>query len=251
MAKRRPQRGSEPFEVTRRDSMREWLEDALRLLPELELRAMFGGFGIYAEGTMFGILHTGRMYLKTDAATRPAFTERGSEPFRPKRGSALMSYVEVPPEVLDDEEELVAWSRRALAVARATPPKSRSRTAVSPEQILEGHSSSIKTLAEELRRLVLTAVPDATEAGYPGWRLIGYRSPHYFCFIAPHPDHVRLGFEHGHRLNDPHGLLESAGKQVKVVRLVPGRRLPVKALRELIESALVTRPLVTRRQPKA
>jgi DNA transformation protein len=226
--------------------MREWLEDGLQALPELELRAMFGGFGIYAEGTMFGILHTGRVYLKTDDATRPAFAALGSEPFRPKRGSALTTYLEVPAEVLDKEDELLAWSRRALATARATPPKSRARARVTPEQILEGHPSSIKSLAEKLREVVLTAAPDAIEAGYPGWRLIGYRSPHYFCFIAPQPDHVRLGFEHGHRLSDPRGLLESMGKQVKFVRLVPGRRVPVEALRELIEAALVTRPLVTR-----
>jgi DNA transformation protein and related proteins len=174
-------RGSEPFAVTRHDSMREWLEDRLQPLPELELRAMFGGFGIYADGTMFGILHTGRMYLKTDDATRPAFSALGSEPFRPKRGSALASYLEVPPEVLEDEQELLAWSRRALAVARATPPKSRSRALVSPEQILEGHPSNITNLAEKLRDIVRRAAPDATEAGYPGWRLIGYRSPHYFC----------------------------------------------------------------------
>lgn len=89
-------------------------------------------------------------------------------------------------------------------------------------------------------------VPQST-----GWRLIGYRSPHYFCFIAPLADHVRLGFEHGHRLSDPHGLLESMGKQVKFVRLVPGQRIVVTALRELIEAALVTRPRVTRSRAKA
>jgi uncharacterized protein DUF1801 len=86
------------------------------------------------------------------------------------------------------------------------------------------------------------AAPDASEAGYRGWRLIGYRSPHYFCFIAPQPDHVRLGFEHGHRLGDPDGLLESMGKQVRFVRLVPGKRIPVAALRRLIGAALVVLP---------
>ena len=35
--------------------MQEFLEDRLRKLPELEIRAMFGGAGIYAEETMFGI----------------------------------------------------------------------------------------------------------------------------------------------------------------------------------------------------
>jgi hypothetical protein len=89
---------------------------------------------------------------------------------------------------------------------------------------------------------VREVAPDATEAGYPGWRLIGYRAPHYFCFIAPHAEHVRLGFEHGHRLSDPVGVLEPIGKQVSFVRLTPGQPIPVTAIRGLIRAALLTFP---------
>jgi hypothetical protein len=89
-----------------------------------------------------------------------------------------------------------------------------------------------------LRKIVLEEAPQAEEAGYVGWRLIGYRSPHYFCFVAPQSDHVRLGFEHGVRLRDPDGVLESMGKQVRFVRCVPGRPLPLAAMRSLIRAAL-------------
>src|SRR6185503_10053486 len=119
-----------------------------------------------------------------------------------------------------------AWARRAVLVARAAPSKSRARASVPPEEILKGHVEEIRALAEKLRLIVRGAAPDAIEAGYPGWKLIGYRSPHYFCFIAPQRDHVRLGFEHGHRLADPDELLESMGKQVRFVRLAPGKRIP-------------------------
>ena len=88
--------------------------------------------------------------------------------------------------------------------------------------------------------------PHATEAGYPGWRLIGYRAPHYFCFVAPLPDHVRVGFEHGHALPDPKNMLEPMGKQVRFVRLEPGKRIPTAALRALIRAAL--EPPAHRRQ---
>jgi hypothetical protein len=90
--------------------------------------------------------------------------------------------------------------------------------------------------------LVLAEAPGALEAGYAGWRLIAYRSPHYFCFIAPQQDHVRLGFEHGRRLPDPDGVLEPMGKQVRFVRLIPGRRIPKAAVRRLIRAALRTLP---------
>lgn len=241
-----PRRGlrtrREAVEPTRLDSMREWLEDALKPLLELESRAMFGGTGIYSEGTMFAILHGGRVYLKTDQKTREAFEQRGCEPFQPRKGSTLASYHEVPGEILDDEEELLAWARRAVLVARASPSKSRARTAVPPEDILAGYDDGIRALAEKLRLIVRATAPDATEAGYRGWKLIGYRSPHYFCFIAPQADHVRLGFEHGHQLLDPHSILESMGKQVKFVRLVPGKRIPLTAVRGLIRKALTTPP---------
>ena len=93
-------------------------------------------------------------------------------------------------------------------------------------------------MAERLRRIVLEEAPDAEEVGYAGWRFIGYRSPHYFCFVAPRADHVRLGFEHGVRLRDPDAVLEPMGKQVRFVRCPPGRALPIPAMRSLIRAAL-------------
>jgi DNA transformation protein and related proteins len=229
-----------------RDSTQEWLEDRLGRLPELEIRRMFGGAGIYAEGTMFGILHAGRLYLKTNESTRAPYTERGMGPFRPRRGAVLKSYYEVPAEILDDDGELLSFAREALSIADVAPTQSKART-VSPEQILEGYPSEIRELAHRVRKLVLAVAPDAAEAGYAGWRLVGYRCPHYFCFVAPQADHVRLGFEHGNRLLDPDGLLEPMGKQVRFVRLAPGKRLPVSGIRNLLQWALQTKP--ERRKP--
>jgi DNA transformation protein and related proteins len=233
-------RNTEPFAVAKRDSVREWLEEALAPLPELSLRRMFGGAGLYSEETIFGILHQQRVYLKTNEATRLAFVKRGCDALRARSGTVLTSYYEVPPEVQDDEEELVRWSRQALEVAREAAQAPRKRKFVEPEQILAGHSEPIRALAEKARELVKTQAPHATEAGYPGWQLIGYRAPHYFCFVAPQPDHVRVGFEHGHALPDPKGVLEPMGKQVRFVRLEPGKRIPVTALRGLIQKALET-----------
>lgn len=235
-----------PSLTSGRDSMAEWLEEELRKLPDVEVRPMFGGAGIYAEGMMFGILHKGRVYLKTNDSTRAAFVERGMGAFRPSRGSVLKNYLEIPADVLDDSDAFLTWARQALAVANQTESKSRGRGAapgVTPEQILEGLSPALRRLADRARKLVLKEAPDAVEAGYPGWRLIGYRCPHYFCFVAPQADHVRLGFEHGRRLPDPDSVLEPMGKQVKFVRLVPGKAIPLRSVRALVRAALATRPL--------
>lgn len=67
--------------------------------------------------------------------------------------------------------------------------------------------------------------------------MIGYRHRRYFGFIAPKPDRVLLGFEHGTTLPDSTGLLEGSGKQVRYVSLRPGQVLPRDQLAELIQIA--------------
>jgi DNA transformation protein len=118
-----PRRRATPDSVDAQagDSMREWLEDALRELPRFEIRRLFGGAGLYARGVMFGIFYKARVYLKTDDATRPEYVSRGMDAFRVRQGTVLTKYYEVPEAVLADEGELLAWSRRAIQVAEATP----------------------------------------------------------------------------------------------------------------------------------
>ena len=89
--------------------------DRLSRVQGLGCRAMFGGHGLYQGGTFFGILFDGRLYLKTDRATEPAFLVRGMKPFRAGDRRVLRTYYEVPADVLDDREELTGW---ALAAAR-------------------------------------------------------------------------------------------------------------------------------------
>jgi hypothetical protein len=92
---------------------------------------------------------------------------------------------------------------------------------LSPGALLAPYPDPIRDAAERLRAIVLRAVPDAIEGVRSGWRLIGYRVPAgrrtaYFGFIAPEPIHVHLGFEYGHLIDDPDGLL--GGTQLRQVR---------------------------------
>lgn len=107
------------------DSAREWLEEVLGKLPNLSVRRLFGGAGVYADETIFGVFHEQRLYLKTDERTRAAFVERGSDALRARSGSVLTAYYEVPPEVVDDEEELLRWARQAIDVANREPERPR------------------------------------------------------------------------------------------------------------------------------
>lgn len=111
-----------------------------------------------------------------------------------------------------------------------------------PEQFLSGFPPAIEDLAQRLRRLVAHAVPSATEAVYPGWRLIGYRvragrRDAYFGFVAPFVDRVLLGFEYGILLSDPSHLLEGDGKQVRHVTIRRAQDIRPKEVAALIAEA--------------
>ncbi len=103
------------------DSFLQLVLEQLREHPGVTWRRLFGGWSLYAGGLHFGIVYDGRLYFKADEAGRPAFQERGMGPFRPGDGGdvALISYWEVPADVLEDPESLAGWARTAVAAARA------------------------------------------------------------------------------------------------------------------------------------
>ena len=86
-------------------------------LGQITSRSMFGGHGLYWNGTIFGIVFGGRLYLKVDDQSRPEYERRGMEPFRPNERQTLKAYYEVPPDVLDDAEALTSWVREAIRAA--------------------------------------------------------------------------------------------------------------------------------------
>ena len=96
------------------DSLKDFVLDQLRELRGLEARAMFGGFGLYAGGKIFGIAFKGRLYFKTSEATRAAYVKRGMKPFRPNVKQRLNSYYEVPADVIEDAAQLEAWAREGV-----------------------------------------------------------------------------------------------------------------------------------------
>lgn len=67
---------------------------------------MFGCHGLYHNDIFFGIIFKGRLYFKTDSATRAEYLEHGMKPFRPSSKQTLKNYYEVPADVIEDGEEL-------------------------------------------------------------------------------------------------------------------------------------------------
>lgn len=122
------------------DSLIALLATRLAPLGAFRSRAMFGCHGLYLDDAMFGLVAEGRLYLKTDAKTRPAFAKAKSKPFiyRSAARTIPMSYWRCPPAVLKDPKTLRDWVRTACDAGRrsraARPPRRRSRRGSGPER---------------------------------------------------------------------------------------------------------------------
>lgn len=107
-----------------------YLQEAFALFGPVTARRMFGGYGLYHEGRMFGLVVDDILYLKADAESTGEFVRHGLGPFEYQRQGKLvqLSYYRAPDEILDDRELAARWARLALAAAlRAGSPAPRSR----------------------------------------------------------------------------------------------------------------------------
>jgi DNA transformation protein len=96
----------------------------------VSVRRMFGGAGIYADGTMFALVADGAIYLKAAETNAAMFDREGLAPFTYARGKGegiVMSYRRMPDRLYDDPEELAVWARAALAAALAPKPRGKPR----------------------------------------------------------------------------------------------------------------------------
>jgi DNA transformation protein and related proteins len=109
---------------------RERIVEMFAAFGAVDVRRMFGGVGIYADGIMFALGHDGDIYLKADDLNRPDFEREGQEPFSydTKTGRhALTSYWRMPDRLHDEPDELARWAAAALAAARRAASKPRKR----------------------------------------------------------------------------------------------------------------------------
>jgi len=118
--------------------------------------------------------------------------------------------------------------------------------------LLAAFPPTIQVQADQLRALVKRTIPNVDEAVYVGWHLIGYRvregsRSRYFCFVAPSPDRVALGFEYGVLLTNEAGLLEGDGTQVRYVPIRCAEDIREPELAALIAEAAMVAVTCTRR----
>ena len=113
-----------------RSEMRDFVVDLLAPM-DANVRAMFGGFGIFVDGVMFGLIANDAIYFKTGDANREDYIAAGMGLFlyEGRRGKSMaMPYYEVPSEVLEDRDAVLEWAAKAADVARtANRDKAKSK----------------------------------------------------------------------------------------------------------------------------
>jgi TfoX/Sxy family transcriptional regulator of competence genes len=94
----------------------------------ISVHRYFAGAALRSDGTQFGFVMKGVLYLKTDDVSRPEFLSHGSAPFRYSGANGpvtVAAYYEAPHDVVDDDEALSSWAARALRAAGGGPAPKR------------------------------------------------------------------------------------------------------------------------------
>jgi len=93
--------------------------DLLSPYGNIKARAMFGGYGIYKDGIIAGVIIKDELYFKADPESCLDYANAGSKPFSyDSSGKTVkMSYWQVPLEVMEDSELLGKWLERAWQIS--------------------------------------------------------------------------------------------------------------------------------------
>lgn len=114
----------------------DYVLEQLTALGAVRSNRMFGGVGLYSDALFFGLIDDDTVYFKTDESNIAGYRERGMPRFMPfpDRPESVLGYHQVPADVIEDAELLVAWARESVAVALA----SQARKARAPKRPTAG-----------------------------------------------------------------------------------------------------------------
>jgi len=96
-----------------------YIVDLMQSIGPVTVRPMFGGFGIFLDKTMFGLVADSVLYFKVDQQSCSTFEARNLEPFRYVKNnkSYSMSYYQAPDEALENADDMAQWANQAYRVA--------------------------------------------------------------------------------------------------------------------------------------
>jgi DNA transformation protein len=95
------------------------LEEVLASFGPIRTKRMFGGYGVYHDDLMFGLVADDVLYLKADENSSDAFRQCGLPQFEYEKAGkkTKMSYYMAPEEIFDDPLQAKKWAVRAFEAA--------------------------------------------------------------------------------------------------------------------------------------
>ncbi len=111
------------------EEYQEYILERLACFGPVVARKMFGGLGLYLDSVFFALASKNVLYFKVDDINRPDYEDAGMDPFKPYDDKPYsMSYFEVPPDVLEDDNMLKEWAAKAFdAAVRAQATNSKKK----------------------------------------------------------------------------------------------------------------------------
>ncbi len=104
------------------------VHDLLADMRGVSARAMFGGWGIYKDGIMFGLVDESELFLKVGELNRAEREALGCSPYvyaRKDGKKVTMSFWSVPSDALESPAELLRLAEQSYAVAVMVAPRPR------------------------------------------------------------------------------------------------------------------------------
>lgn len=87
----------------------------------LKSKAMFGGYGFWKDGKIFGIIAEGKLFFKVGDSNKSDYESKGMKPFSYAGHNGKlyeMSYWEVPESIQENHQELLNWIEKSLQVEK-------------------------------------------------------------------------------------------------------------------------------------
>jgi len=142
------------------------LKDSMRLFEQLghiKSRSMFGGFGIFADDTMFALVVNDKLHVRADATLAKQFKSQGLEPYvYKKRGFPVVTKYFA---LCDD---LVSDSSKALEIAdialRAANVEKQSQSQAKPNRLKDLPNLRLAT-ERMLKKAGIESVKNLEEVG--------------------------------------------------------------------------------------
>jgi DNA transformation protein len=137
--------------MARTDSFVEYTVELLEKLGPVQSRRMFGAWGLYFGGRMFGLIADGQLFLKVDDVTKPDFQAAGCRPFVYEGGgkSVELGYWTMPSDAADDAYALLPWARRAVDAAQRAALKKAPRKKAATKAAAKRKPATKKTPARK------------------------------------------------------------------------------------------------------